>query len=418
MSRTLSYFAAFIGALCVYFIIHLFFSTHVRTVRNDVIQGFLIGFGLAFVTAHGYARIKAVKVNGWITMFGLGKPGNGMFLRAAHAQLFPGPVNVQEEAMYWWTNADGTGRTLSGRHDYVLHFPAGQLPPNHAFWSLTMGTARNHFVPNSIKRYSLSDRSGLLTNADGSIDIYIQNAAPTGHESNWLPAPSGNFILWLRVYEPGEAILDGEYTVPPVVRAKNSMTLEHLLIFGGVCVITWLSFIYLWPSFILRVFKRAILVKGFGDGPIAVNTLHTESQALFADPLHPPASASKLGTTGVNRDTLITIGWLDLNKGPQVLHVPDMAGRYYSVQFTDPSNNTNFAYVGKRTTGTEAGDYLIAGPRWKATVPNGMKQISSPNNSVLVVGRILVYSDNDLPNAYNLAKQIQVVSLTIRQPRQ
>lgn len=64
----------------------------------------------------------------------------------------------------------------------------------------------------------------------------------------------------------------------------------------------------------------------------------------------------------VYRDTLITIGWLDLNKGPQVLHVPDMAGRYYALQLTDPSNNTNFAYVGKRTTGTEAGDYIIVGP--------------------------------------------------------
>jgi hypothetical protein len=66
----------------------------------------------------------------------------------------------------------------------------------------------------------VSDRSGLQPNADGSIDIYIQNAAPTGRESNWLPAPSGNFILWLRVYEPGEAILNGQYRVPPVVEAK------------------------------------------------------------------------------------------------------------------------------------------------------------------------------------------------------
>ena len=90
-----------------------------------------------------------------------------------------------------------------------------------------------------------------------------------------------------------------------------------------------------------------------GDGPIPVNTLYTEPQALFADPLHPPASASKLMTTGVNRDTLLTTGWLELNKEPQVLHVPDMAGRYYSIQFTDPSKNTNFAYVGKRTTGTQ-----------------------------------------------------------------
>ena len=85
-----------------------------------------------------------------------------------------------------------------------------------------------------------------------------------------------------------------------------------------------------------------------------------------------------------------------------------MAGRYYSVQFTDPSNNTNFAYVGKRTTGTRAGDYLITGPHWKGSIPKEMKLISSPNNSVLIAGRILVYSDSDLPTAYTLAKQIRL----------
>jgi hypothetical protein len=148
-----------------------------------------------------------------------------------------------------------------------------------------------------------------------------------------------------------------------------------------------------------------------GDGPIPVNTLYTEPQALFADPLHPPASASKLMTTGVNRDTLPTVGWLDLRKGPQVLHVPDFSGRYYSVQFTDPSKNTNFAYVGTRATGTQAGNYLITGPGWKGQVPDGMAHISSPGNSALVLGRILVYSDSDLSNAYDLSKQIQLTPL-------
>jgi hypothetical protein len=188
--------------------------------------------------------------------------------------------------------------------------------------------------------------------------------------------------------------------------------IEHLLLFGGVCVATWFLFIYFWPRLLLSVFKRAILVKGFGDGPIPVNTLYTEPQALFADPIHAPASASKLATTGVNRDTLMTAGWLDLSKGPQVLHVPDMASRYYSVQFTDPSNNTNFAYVGKRATGTQAGNYLVSGPGWKGQIPGEMTQISSPKNSVLVVGRVLVESDSDLSTAYDLSKQIQLIPLS------
>lgn len=107
-------------------------------------------------------------------------------------------------------------------------------------------------------------------------------------------------------------------------------------------------------------------------------------------------------------DMLLTAGVLDLRNGPQVLHVPDMAARCYSVQFTAP-NNTVFAYVGTRTTGTRAGDYLITGPGWKGQVPSGVKQMSSPHNSVFAIGRILVYSDSDLPTAYALTKQIQVV---------
>ncbi len=210
--------ALVVGLVCCYFLIHSFAFGHPRTLRNDIVQGILIGGGLAFVTAQIFARVKAVRVNGWITMRGLGLPGNGIFLRAAHAQVFPGPVNVPEEAMYWTSSGDGAGRRLDGRHAYVMHFPPGALPPNGAFWSLTMGDAKNRFVPNPINRYSLSDRSGLGQGSDGSVDIYIQHEAPAGDESNWLPSPAGNFILWLRVYMPGQAILDGRY-VPPVVKA-------------------------------------------------------------------------------------------------------------------------------------------------------------------------------------------------------
>jgi hypothetical protein len=196
------------------------------------------------------------------------------------------------------------------------------------------------------------------------------------------------------------------------------MEYEHLFIFGSVMVAAWFLFTYFWPRLMLSVYKRGLLVKGFGDGPIPVNTLYTEPQGLFADPLHPPASASNLITTGVNRDTLITAGWLDLSKGPLVLHVPDMNDRYYSVQFTDPSKNTNFAYVGTRTTGTQAGDYLMTRPGWKGQVPGGMTQISSPNKSVLVLGRVLVKSDSDLATAYDLSKQIQLTPLSDWQPSQ
>ena len=190
------------------------------------------------------------------------------------------------------------------------------------------------------------------------------------------------------------------------------MGYQHLLLFGSVVVAGCLLFVYSWPRIMLFVYKRAILVKGFGEGPVPVNTLYTEPQAVFADPLRAaPASGSNLITTGANRDTLLMVGWLDLSSGPQILHVPDMGGRYYGVQLTDPSNNTNFAYVGKRVTGTEAGDYLISGPGWTGSVPPGMTRISSPNNSVLVAGRTLVESHADLSAAYALSKQIHLTPL-------
>ena len=190
------------------------------------------------------------------------------------------------------------------------------------------------------------------------------------------------------------------------------MVYTHWLLFGSVIVAAWFLFTYFYPRMLLSIYKRAILVKGFGEGPVPLNTLYTEPQEIFADPIHPPATGSNLATRGVNRDTLLSAGWLDLSKGPLVLHVPDMAGRYYSVQFTNPSFNTNFAYVGKRTTGTEAGDYLVSGPGWNGSVPPGMTQISSPNNSVLILGRVFVAGEGDLPTVYALSKQIQLTPLS------
>jgi hypothetical protein len=197
------------------------------------------------------------------------------------------------------------------------------------------------------------------------------------------------------------------------------MEYKHVLIFGAFMVAAWFVVIYFWPRMLLSVYKRALLGQGFGDGPIPINTLHTQPRELFAQPLTAQsASGSNVMTVGVNHDTLGMAGWLDLSRGPQVLHVPDMAGRYYSVQLTDPSKNTNFAYVGKRTTGTQAGDYLITGPGWKGRAPSGTTQISSPNNAVLVVGRVLVQNDSDLATAYDLSKQIQLTPLSQWQRRQ
>ena len=101
-----------------------------------------------------------------------------------------------------------------------MHFPKGQLPPVNGFWSLTMYDKDYFFVANPLNRYSISARQNLKPNADGSVDLYIQNESPgADKESNWLPAPKDKFILMMRLYWPKEtppSVLDGSWKVPQV----------------------------------------------------------------------------------------------------------------------------------------------------------------------------------------------------------
>ncbi len=183
---------------------------------------------------------------------------------------------------------------------------------------------------------------------------------------------------------------------------------HHLRVFlistAVVFVLGTCAYVYSITPLIYSGYGKAIVQQGLGSGsPIPVNTFYVVPQ------LASPYAKSMFLRTGANVDTLYSGGWLDLKAGPLVLHVPDMNGRYYSVQFTDPATGTDFADVGRRTTGTQTGDYLITGPGWRGSVPTGMKRISSPHNTVLVLGRVLVENDKDLATAYGLSKQITLV---------
>lgn len=136
-----------------------------------------------------------------------GDYGFDYFDRAAGALegLF---VHDREEAEYFSTYEDGQASLLDGKNNYVLHFNKDEIPPTlkNGFWSITMYGSDFQLVKNSINRFSIGDRTkGLVHNKDGSIDIYIQNKAPNGKESNWLPSPpSGLFRLNYRIYLPQE----------------------------------------------------------------------------------------------------------------------------------------------------------------------------------------------------------------------
>jgi hypothetical protein len=173
----------------------------------------------------GNKNALGTMVNGWVITKGLGVYGTNYMKRAVVA-AFGWPANRQEDAVYPYTEVDGSGQKLSGAHRYTLTFPAGQLPPVNGFWSITMYQIDKGwwFVPNALNRFTVSLRNNPKYNADGSMTLYLQNNSPgQDMETNWLPAPNGDFVAMLRMYWPKEqspSILNGSWKVPAVGRSN------------------------------------------------------------------------------------------------------------------------------------------------------------------------------------------------------
>jgi len=105
-----------------------------------------------------------------------------------------------------------------------------------------------------------------------------------------------------------------------------------------------------------------------------------------------------------NNDTLYSSAWLDLRSGPVVLEVPYMGDRYYSFQLMDAYTNS-WAYIGRRTTGTGEARFAIAGPGWRAPLPDGLSLLESPTPTVWLLGRTLVQSQEELPAVAELIRR-------------
>jgi hypothetical protein len=146
---------------------------------------------------------KAVEdANGWNNTK-TGSYGTDYFMRALVTAMGLGANRIQD-AVYLTSLKDAEGRAYHGANKYVVRFAKDQLPQD--FWSLTMYEDGYFFVPNPINRYSISAWQKLQSNADGSVDLYIQKDSPgADKESNWLPAPAGKFALTLRLYSPNES---------------------------------------------------------------------------------------------------------------------------------------------------------------------------------------------------------------------
>ncbi len=148
-------------------------------------------------------------INGWKvgSLFGDAAFYNGDWLKRAAAAQGGIYGNDGVEAMYPMTRTTAAGEAIdTSKHNYTLTFPAGQLPPVNAFWSVTMYDGKTQLlIENPINRYLINSPMlpGMKTNPDGSLTLYIQKDSPGPEkESNWLPAPNGPVYLVMRLYWP------------------------------------------------------------------------------------------------------------------------------------------------------------------------------------------------------------------------
>ena len=155
------------------------------------------------------------------------------------------------------------------------------------------------------------------------------------------------------------------------------------------------AYIYFYPLLSMDISRKTFTNvepgKEFGKGPMN----------MFTNvPAYPPADFK--GVVRSNFDTLYSIAWLDLTKEPAVITAPDTNGRYYLLPMLDMWTDA-FASPGWRTTGTQAGNFLVTPPGWNGTVPAGMSRISAPTPYVWVIGR----TKTDGPPDYDAVHKIQ-----------
>ena len=162
----------------------------------------------------------AARNDGWASPDpAIGDYGTDYLLRAGVAKIGLG-ANTPEEAYYATAFLDENLRRLNGRHSYQLHFEPGQEPPADAFWSITVYDSDGFLVPNEQEIYAVSSTGSgaLVYQEDGSIDIVFSQEDPQDPTVNWIPVPDGAFRVYLRVYVPQDAVLEGDWVAPGIER--------------------------------------------------------------------------------------------------------------------------------------------------------------------------------------------------------
>ena len=159
--------------------------------------------------------------NGWNRSVNNAEWGLDYFNRTgtARSNMFE---NRPSETQYFYTDNTSDGQKLIGSTNYIVTFKAGELPPVNGFWSMTMYNEHHLFHPNELNRYSLGTKNkSLKYGEDGSLTLYLGNANPgTDKEANWIPAPKGEFSVYIRSYWGKKGITEGTWIPPEVEKLK------------------------------------------------------------------------------------------------------------------------------------------------------------------------------------------------------
>ena len=284
--------------------------------------------------------------------------------------------NTAEEAMYpaYWVDADGA--KLKGAHRYTMRFAPGELPPVNSFWSVTMYELPSSLlVANPLNRYLINSAmlANLKRDADGGLTLYVQHEPLDAEkESNWLPAPAGDFFLVMRLYWPKEAALNGTWKQPPLRRVEGVASKD--------------------------------LPPGWGSTGVPVtvdNFVRAESDTYFAATVKAydafgkfghnrgPTPIDKQTIIRMNRDTLYSAAVFDLDAAPVTITLPDAGGRFLSMQVINQNHDTPMVvYGGKHTlTREQIGTrYVITAVRILAdpSDPKDLQEVANLQDAIKV----------------------------------
>jgi hypothetical protein len=164
------------------------------------------------------------------------------------------------------------------------------------------------------------------------------------------------------------------------------------------------AYLYFYPLVTMDLTRRQLTNVGPG-----ATVMQAPPNAFANIPAYPTAEMKTV--VRPNFDTLYSSAWLDLTKEPVIVSVPDTHGRYYLLPIVDMWTDV-FASPGWRTTGTDAGDFLIAPPGWTGNVPQGVTRIVAPTPHVWIIGRIKTDGPSDYDAVHKLQAGLKITPLS------